>query len=79
MYLGPPVLASLLQPSWELLNTFDKLLLLSRGEIVYWGPVSDGRSTTYIEHEQAFEEKTKKTTKKKQKKTTTTNKQKNDT
>ncbi len=44
MHSGPPVLASLLQPSWELLNTFDKLLLLSRGEIVYWGPVSDGKS-----------------------------------
>lgn len=40
---GPPVCAALLQPSWELLNTFDRLLLLSKGQVVYWGPVREGK------------------------------------
>lgn len=37
---GPPVLCSLLQPSWELLNLFHKVIILAGGEIAYWGPVS---------------------------------------
>ncbi len=45
LFIGPPVLASLLQPSWELLNTFDRLLLLSHGQVVYWGAVKDGTVT----------------------------------
>lgn len=36
---GVPVLCALLQPGNELLESFDKLILLVKGQIAYWGPV----------------------------------------
>jgi len=38
---GIPVLASLLQPSYELASLFDNLMILAEGEIVYFGPFQE--------------------------------------
>lgn len=37
--IGTPVLCALLQPSWELVQMFDKVVMIAGGEVVYWGPV----------------------------------------
>lgn len=38
--LGTPVLCALLQPSWELVSMFDKVLIIAEGQIAYWGTVA---------------------------------------
>lgn len=66
---GPPVCAALLQPSWELLNTFDRLLLLSKGQVVYWGPVREGNNEENLFLCNDCKKKKKTKTKKKKKNT----------
>ena len=38
---GIPVLATLLQPSYELASLFDNLIILAEGEIIYFGPFQE--------------------------------------